>query len=152
MSLAFAEVIAGWEYEAAYRLYNHAPENRPRVVEAMMDPANSFSSISEASSPLLGFCCFGSDGQVTGGDYSAEAVDIGMGIDPKRTGRGFGRHIVGAALNFADDTDGPGFRRVTIAGFNARAIRVWSRQGFAVTQEFERPGDGREFVVLTKQR
>ena len=101
---------------------------------------------------LLGFCCFGSDGRVTGGDYSAEAVDIGMGVDPKRTGRGFGRDIVGAVLNFADDTYGPGLRRVTIAGFNARAIRVWSRQGFAVTQEFERPGDGREFVVLTKQR
>jgi hypothetical protein len=31
MSLAFADVMAGWEYEAAYRLYNHALENRPRV-------------------------------------------------------------------------------------------------------------------------
>ena len=152
MSLALAEVMAGWEYEAAYGLYNHAPEKRPHVVEAMMDSANSFSSISDASSTLLGFCCFGSNGQVTGGDYSVEAVDIGMGIDPKRTGRGFGHPIVGVVLNFADETSGPGLRRVTIAGFNARAIRVWSRQGFAVTQDFERPGDGRAFVVLTRQR
>ncbi|MEE2779901.1 MAG: GNAT family N-acetyltransferase [Myxococcota bacterium] len=150
MSHVFAEVVTKWEYQPPYGLYNHAPEKRPVAVEGMTDPANSFSAILEAPSTLVGFCCFGSNAQVPGGDYSREAVDIGMGIDPKRTGRGFGHLVARAVLEHADETRSPGLRRVTVATFNVRAIRVWARQGFVIDQDFQRPGDGRRFTVLTR--
>lgn len=28
----------------------------------------------------MGYCCFGTDARVPGGDYSADALDIGLGM------------------------------------------------------------------------
>ena len=80
---------------------------------------------------LVGFCSFGEDGQVPGGDYSTDALDIGMGIHPDFTGQGLGSSFVLAVLDYAQRKFQPTTFRVTIAAFNQRARHVWGKNGFS---------------------
>lgn len=98
---------------------------------------------------LLAFCSFGSDGQVPGGDYGAEALDIGIGMRPDLTGQGQGFSYVQTILNFAKRTFNPPAFRVTIAEFNIRARRVWEKSDFKPQQRFQATHNTRFFVVLT---
>jgi [ribosomal protein S18]-alanine N-acetyltransferase len=71
---------------------------------------------------LIGFRSFGADGQVPGGRYDASALD---------TGRAF---------------------RVTVARFNARALRVVESLGFRREDSFTATSDGRDYQILRLTR
>ena len=145
-----ARTILCWRYEAPYDLYNHDAEQFAEGMNALLDPANSYYAVTEAE-VLVAYCCFGPDGQVPGGDYQAEALDIGMGVRPDLTGRGRGLEFATAALEFARRSLAPDAVRVTVARFNKRAQRVWENAGFKPVQVFERVPDGLAFVVLTRE-
>lgn len=100
---------------------------------------------------LVGFCSFGEDGQVPGGDYHLDALDIGMGIRPDLTGRGLGINYVNSVLEFARGTFNPCRFRVTIAAFNQRAMRVWQKAGFRQESGFRHVESRREFVVMVSK-
>jgi hypothetical protein len=36
----------------------------------------------------IGFCCFGPDAQLRGGDYHEPALDVGLGLRPDLVGKG----------------------------------------------------------------
>ena len=100
---------------------------------------------------MAGFITFGADARVPGGDYSDLGLDIGLGIKPELTGRGLGADHVEAVVEFARATFDGAPRRVTIAGANERAVRVWAGRGFIETQRFASPETvmgSDEFVVL----
>ena len=103
----------------------------------------------DESGRLVGFCSFGVDGQVPGGDYRAEALDIGMGICPDFTGKGLGSSFVRAVLDFAEKEFQAKAYRVTIVAFNRRARRVWERNNFQQVQSFIHADSRREFCVYT---
>ena len=44
----------------------------------LLEEKNAFFATLNLQGELEGYCSFGSDGQVPGGDYSAEALDIGI--------------------------------------------------------------------------
>jgi len=88
---------------------------------------------------------------VPGGDYSDEALDIGLGVRPDLTGRGQGLTFVQTVLAFAQKQYTPAAFRVTIAEFNKRALRVWQKAGFRAVQRFETSFDGRPFIVLVRE-
>ena len=52
-------------------------------------------------------CSFGIDAQVPGGDYSAQALDVGLGLRPDHTGQGLGVTFLGAILAFAQERYSP---------------------------------------------
>ena len=85
----------------------------------------------------------GPDARVLGGDYSHDAIDLGLGLRPDLTGHGRGRDLVAAVLDRVSEVLANPTLPVTIAAFNIRAIRVWEAAGFAITCRFLRPGDGR---------
>lgn len=143
--------IFRWSYDPPYDVYNLRPENAPDSLKYLLDPANRFHSMRALGGALVGFCSFGADARVPGGDYAADALDIGLGIRPDLTGQGRGAGIIGEALRFAEPRFAPVRFRVTIAAFNARARRAWARAGFAETAAFERTGDGGKFVVMVKE-
>jgi ribosomal-protein-alanine N-acetyltransferase len=99
---------------------------------------------------LLGFCSFGADARVPGGDYSAEAADIGLGLRPERTGRRLSRRVIPAVLEFARDNFHPRHFRVTIAAFNLRAQKAWSAAGFRKSAEFASKADGKKFYIYLR--
>jgi RimJ/RimL family protein N-acetyltransferase len=143
-----AREIARWQYPPPYDIYNLA-ESEEAIAYAS-DPRNNFYAMEDQTGDLVGFCSFGEDGQVPGGDYTLEALDIGLGLRPNLTGRNRGSEFVQQVLGFAQQKFDPSLFRVTIAAFNQRAQRVWGKAGFQEVGRFLQEGGGREFVVLVK--
>ena len=139
-----------WQYEPPYDIYNCPPEGVEKAVQYNLDPANNVYAMFDQDDKLIGYCSYGKDAQVPGGDYNDEALDIGLMINPKLTGQGkgavFARDIIHNGINKYTPTK----LRVTIAALNKRAIHTWEKIGFQSIQTFERDGDGTEFIIMTK--
>ena len=155
MKISFAPIdeqaaseIVRWCYEPPYEIYNL--EDSEESIQYALDPKYNYTIMRDESGRLVGFCSFGVDGQVPGGDYRAEALDIGMGICPDFTGKGLGSGFVRAVLDFAEKEFHPKIYRVTIAAFNQRARRVWEKNGFQQVQSFIHADSRREFCVYTR--
>ena len=146
---ASARTVSTWHYDAPYELYNVPPDRIEAEVQALLDPRNAYYVLTDEHGSVEAYCCFGRDGQVPGGDYTADALDIGLAVRPDLTGQGRGHVYVEAVLDFARRTFAPTACRVTVAAFNGRALRVWQRAGFRPVQTFARVPDGLSFVVLT---
>jgi ribosomal-protein-alanine N-acetyltransferase len=138
--------IVQWRYPPPYDLYNLSEDEE--TIAYALDPANSLFAMRDANAQMVGFCSFGVDGQVPGGDYSQGALDIGMGIHPQLTGQGNGVAYAQQVLAYARQAYASVRFRVTIAVFNQRAQRVWTRCGFHPVQRFQNPDSNREFVVM----
>jgi RimJ/RimL family protein N-acetyltransferase len=143
-----ARAILNWRYDAPYDLYNSDPDNAEEGVRVFLDPQSAYFTITDERGDLVAYCCYGPDAWVPGGDYSINALDIGMGVRPDLTGQGHGLRYVKAVLGFGRRTFAPTAFRVTVAEFNKRALRVWERVGFRAVQVFQKEQDGRVFVVL----
>jgi homoisocitrate dehydrogenase len=154
MDEASARQVLAWRYEPPYEMYNlTSPEDgADATVEFLTDAQNGYYVVDDERGELVAFCCFGADAQVLGGDYAADALDIGLGMRPDLTGRGNGGTYVEAVLDFARRRFMPSAFRVTIAAFNGRARRVWTRAGFQEVQTFERRTDGVPFVIMVQTR
>jgi len=151
MDEANARAILTWRHESPYDTYNANVEEAGAFVEAYLDPRYAYHAITDTSEELVGYCCFGLDARVPGGDYTADALDIGLGMRPDLTGQGRGLHFFNAILDFARNTFAPQAFRLTVAAFNRRALKVYERAGFGTTQTFQREGDGQTFLVLTRK-
>lgn len=146
-----AHTISDWRYKSPYEIYNPDPEHVPELLAAMLRPEYAYHTITDEAGDIVGFCCFGPDARVPGGDYQTPALDIGMGMRPDLTGRGQGHIFVKAVLNFARlHFDSTTFR-VTIAAFNQRAQRVWKKIGFQPTQHFEHSRTDTAFIILERK-
>ncbi|HJR78640.1 MAG TPA: GNAT family protein [Anaerolineales bacterium] len=145
-----ARAILTWEYEPPYDIYNLGSSEPEETLRYLLDPQYDFYGMYGPQGDLEAFSSFGPDGRVSGGDYSLPALDIGLGVRPDLTGQGHGFAYVNAVIQFAASTYNPDRLRVTIAGFNRRALRVWEKAGFRVTQKFQGGWENMDFVILTK--
>jgi ribosomal-protein-alanine N-acetyltransferase len=146
MDTAAASKIVHWRYEPPYEIYNL--EDSAESIQYILDPQYSYHSMHDEKERLIGFCSFGEDGQVPGGDYSADALDIGMGIHPDLTGQGLGSGIARAVLDFAQRKFQSRAYRVTIAAFNQRAQKVWKTIGFKPFQTFTHKDSNRQYIIM----
>jgi ribosomal-protein-alanine N-acetyltransferase len=87
MDEASARLIPEWRYDAPYDIYNVAPGDVEKEMQLLLDPQNAYHTITDEHGDLVAYCCFGLDAQVPGGDYSAAALDIGLGVRPDLTGQ-----------------------------------------------------------------
>ncbi len=140
--------IVQWRYESPYDIYNL--EDSDETINYLLDTQYNLHAMRDENGELLGFCSFGVDGQVPGGDYAADALDIGMGICPDLTGKGRGGDFVAALLDFAQLRFDPFAFRVTIAAFNQRAQRVWEKNGFEPIETFTFKVRNRDFLIMMK--
>jgi ribosomal-protein-alanine N-acetyltransferase len=145
---AHAHEIIGWHYEPPYDLYDLDQGDPGEIVESLLDPACAYHAILTPEGELVAFCCFGEDGQVPGGNYSAEALDLGLGVRPDLTGQGQSHVYIQAVLAYARLKYAPHSYRVTIAAFNTRAQRAWTKAGFRPVQRFESTHSRQPFVIL----
>jgi len=146
-----ALAIHAWRYEPPYDAYNADPGGADAFVEAFLDPRYAYHTVTDARGDLVGYCCFGLDARVPGGDYSADALDVGLGMRPDLTGQGCGSCFLTAVLGFARQAFAPLAFRLTLAVFNQRALKVYERAGFRVVQTFRRSTDGAAFSVLARE-
>lgn len=151
MDAAGARTVLAWRYPPPYDLYHVevGPGELHAAVSFLTDPANAYYRMDQVGD-LEAFCCYGLDAQVEGGDYTADALDLGLGVRPDLTGRGQGALYAQAVVQYGMQAYAPTALRVTIAAFNQRAQRTWQKIGFTQRQEFLASASGLPFVVLTR--
>ena len=145
-----ALAILKWHYSSPYDCYNFNANTIQEDLLYLLEEKNAFCATLNLQGELEGYCSFGSDGQVPGADYSAEALDIGMGIRPDLVGKGRGKQYARAVARYGANQYAAKQLRVTIAKFNKRAQRVWQQLGFEQVETFIKIGTEEEFVVMTR--
>ena len=129
--------ILSWKYPAPYDFYDSPEDNRGvHYVKQFLNPELRFHAVVDPSENLVGFCSYGLDGQVPGGNYRADALDIGLGMIPELTGQGKCADFFEAVLRYGMNTLNPERVRLTVAKFNQRALKLYENFGFAVDDEF----------------
>ncbi len=144
---AAAHEIAHWRYPPPYDVYNI--DGEPLALAHLLAGASGYYCLREGAA-LVGFCCFGAEARVPGGDYTAPAVDLGLGVRPDLTGRGRGRNYLDAVTEFAERELSPPALRLSVATFNARAIRLYHNAGFREAQRFDALFSQRPFLVMVR--
>lgn len=124
-----------WRYEPPYDVYN-INDDPAEAIEYFLGPGTGCHTLCE-DDVVVGFFTLGSDGQVPGGDYRQDAIDIGMGVRPDRTGAGEGIRYVKSVVDHVVAAFDPSVLRVTIAAPNIRAQRVWAKAGFCEVSQFD---------------
>ncbi len=153
---AVIQAILCWQYTGEYTLYNALLDPETADIDAMsaeffVNPHNAYAAHDEAGI-LSGFCCFGVDAQVPGGDYISDALDIGLGLRPDLTGQGLGASFLSAILALAQQEFDSLHLRATIALFNTRCQRIFVKNGFQPTQHFmSRSEPPLAFVVMERR-
>ena len=151
MTEANARAALNWHYDPPYDFYNHDPVKLDELIlSSFLNPAYHYYSVLDEQDILIAFRCFGEDAQVPGGDYSADALDMGGGLRPDLTGHGIGPQIMLAAMQFARTEFLPRAFRATIAQFNLRARRACEKVGYVFQQEFIATHSGTPFVILIR--
>jgi len=147
-----AREILTWHYPPPYDFYN-PPVNgdHERYISQFLNPDLKFHGVVDAHGSLIGFCSFGVDGQVPGGDYSAQALDIGLGMKPELTGKGLGPTFFASILDYAARIMAPVSYRLTVADFNQRAINLYRKFGFRFEAEFEDEQVQIPHIILIKE-
>ncbi len=131
-----AEEILQWRYERPYDFYNPPEDNKDRFfVNRFLDPELMFHAVVDPSGNFIGFCSYGIDGQIFGGNYLERALDIGLGMKPELTGQGRGAAFVGTIFEYGKSLS-PEMLRLTVATFNSRAMSLYRRFGFEEIEQF----------------
>jgi len=145
-----AQKIISWHYDPPYGVYNLKPED----INGLLNPEYRYHQILANEDVLVGYCCYGLDAQVPGGNYhrgEPEILDVGVGLAPDLTGQGLGAGFVKAILAYAWKTFRPAVFRVTIADFNQRSMITFLNQGFEVSGHFIREIGKMPFTQLERK-
>jgi RimJ/RimL family protein N-acetyltransferase len=153
MTEAFAREIVAWRYPGQYDIYNVDDADAEEDVQVLLDPRYAYHAVCDADGILVGFCCYGLDAQVPGGDYSEPAaLDVGLGLRPDLAGQGRGQGFLEAILAYARAQYDTTRFRATIATANARSRRVFAKAGFVEVQRFlSQSAHPLEFVVVVQE-
>jgi ribosomal-protein-alanine N-acetyltransferase len=149
MTPELAQEIITWAYDPPYNLYDLSSEYLP----GLLNPDYCYRVVTSEGGDLVGYCCFGRDAQVPGGDYNVgepDVLDIGVGMSPDLTGQGLGNGFISAIEDYAIKTFSPKILRVSVAAFNERSLNVFRSCGFLETTQFNRELIKIKFIQLEK--
>lgn len=157
MNEAAAIDISCWTYPEGYKMYNFDGYEKERdqlfnglhfpVYFTDSDAADKFNDcLSQTANDVpCGFIAIGPAAQVycRGSEafYADESfTDIGLGLRPELCGlnAGLGDALVRAAINFVKAEFPDDGVRLTVAENNARAKKVYERNGFTASGEFKK--------------
>ena len=145
-----AGAVLTWRYEPPYDVYNVETAFADEAVREFLRPEYAYHAIRTPEGELVGFCCYGPDARVPGGEYDEPALDVGIGLRPDLTGRGLGPRILDAVLDNGREKYAPAAFRTTVATFNERSRRLFEGAGFEPERTFRTQGNrgGDEWVQL----
>lgn len=139
--------ILGWRYEEPYDFYNNEVSE-----ESLLELLGGTYQAVWAEGSLFGFLCAGKAAQVPkgrlAGAYPDGFIDIGLGMDPRKTGQGNGRPFFSFAAAKVQEQHPVLRLRLTVAAFNKRAIHLYRQSGFAEAQLFST--DSADFITMEK--
>jgi [ribosomal protein S18]-alanine N-acetyltransferase len=118
-----AEDVAAWSYPGVYAFYDFAADADD--LAELLDAESRVGRYFSASLPAHGLVGF-----VEIKPAGEDSVEIGLGLRPDCTGRGFGRAFVTHVCAWTAKRCGIATIILRVAAFNARAIAVYERVGF----------------------
>lgn len=140
------EFIA-WEYPDLYDFYNIDEKERKHIY------SEDYWVKEDDEGNIFGFLCIGKEAQINTVDpsvYKDDALDIGLGINPKYTSKGYGESYVNEIIDFLDNKYKPDKFRLTVASFNERAMTVYKRVGFQLINLAISTDTGVQFYILER--
>ncbi|KST65960.1 GNAT family N-acetyltransferase [Mastigocoleus testarum] len=143
-----ARIILNWRYEKPYDFYNPDSSHIEENIQEFTNPQNAYYSLTNSNSELVAHCCFGTEARVSDGNYSVEALDIGLGMNPRFTKRGLALRTINAIIDFGNAKFLATLFRVTVAEFNQQALRICEKAGFKEIERFQRKQDGKYFLIM----
>lgn len=131
--------IMKWRHQEPYSIYNM--DETDECLDELLN--GSYYSVADSQDSLIGYFCYGKSAQVAAGNafgaYSNDSyTDIGLGIRPDLCGKGLGLGFLEEGMAFSRREFSVEKFRLTVAGFNERAIKVYERTGFVKEMSFER--------------
>jgi ribosomal-protein-alanine N-acetyltransferase len=137
MTAEFAQTIVRWHYDGIYGFYdfNRDPEDWTELLDPRGWEGRYF-AVLNAENELAGFFHFEPDG---------DTVEMGLGMRPEDTGKGFGGGFIRAGMDFARNRFHPKQFRLQVAVFNQRAIRAYEKLGFRKEKTCRNRTNGGEF-------
>lgn len=134
-----------WRYEPPYDLYND-----PFSEESLQEKLDSsYRAVFDEEGELFGFYCTGESAKIPVGVklgiYDAPATDMGLGMRPDMTGKGYGKRFMATIL---EDINAQEALRLSVAVFNERAIRLYEDFGFQRDHRFET--EKVEFITMVR--
>ena len=130
------ESIKTWHYDAPYTQYDgerFASSLRMflRRRWLLTRLGYGYYAVDNALGDLIGFFTFNK--------LSRNIVNIGLGLRPELTGQGYGLAFVQAGIEFGKGCYAPASFQLTVAPFNKRAIKVYTRAGFKYVNSVQTP-------------
>ncbi len=122
MTAEDAHTIAAWHYQDSYAFYNF--DQDPEDLAELLDPLgwkDRYYAVRYETDDRVGFFCFAA---------RRDGVELGLGLRPDLTGKGWGEAFITAGMEFAGNLYTPRRFLVQVAQFNRRAIRVYEKLGF----------------------
>lgn len=137
-----AAKINTWVYEPPYSLCSFSGD--PDDLDDLMN--GRYLGAFDEQDELIGFFCTGESAQVPGarlvGIYDDPGyLDIGLGLRPDLTGRGFGEAFLKQGIVHLTETFQAKKLRLAVAAFNKRAIEVYRHSGFREDRTFTSMAD-----------
>ncbi len=131
-----ANEVLHWRYDDLTVMLQPVEQNFDDDLHALLLPEYNYYAVYDDTDKMVGFCCYGEDAQVIGGDYTAPALDVGMGLRPDLVGQGRAPDFLQAILDWGDRLFAPEMFRCTVAAANPRSQRMFARAGFLAVQRF----------------
>lgn len=141
MAENYARSIAGWHYDGAYRFYDM--DQDAEDLADLLKPlgwTDRYYAVVDETNALAGYFCFEPE--------ESRRVEIGLGLRPDCTGQGLGQAFVEAGLKFAAEKFNPAEFCLSVATFNQRAIRLYTRLGFTPDGVFMNQTNGGQYEFL----
>ncbi|WP_054711113.1 GNAT family N-acetyltransferase [Bacillus sp. JCM 19041] len=149
MTLEDARQISVWSYDEPYSMYSM--DSSIETVEELI--AGDYYAV-YSQSMLIGFYCTGRSAQVPSaklqGVYSEGYIDIGLGLKPNMTGKGYGKDFMSFILDEVLKHSPKTRLRLTVAKWNTRAIRLYERFSFVEVKQFSR--NKMTFLVMKQKK
>ncbi|WP_409303873.1 GNAT family N-acetyltransferase [Peribacillus sp. SCS-155] len=147
MTEQHACTIINWKYPPPYDFYNG--QGTEDELEELLH--RGYMTVTNQQGELVGYFCTGKAGTVpaghTIGGYPDGWFDIGIGMAPMLTGKGWGTIFFKEVLDFIEQQNSVRPKRLTVASFNKRAIRLYQKFGFVEQKRFL--AGANEFVIMT---
>ncbi len=138
-----------WKYEKPYDFYNN--EINEDTINELLD--GSYKVLFDEREEVFGFMCTGEAARIPIGHqygiYPDNFIDMGLGMNPKYTGKGYGYDFCSFIIQYINENNIGIPIRLSVATFNERAIHLYERLGFKKRDRFST--ESREFITMIRE-